>query len=799
MSTQRGLLAFFSVLFATFILVLTLTQLVQAIPLGSNTILIDAVLYDGSINDNEEAVRLRNISSQTVSLANWSFYDGSRQTTLPPTLTITAGQTIWIAKNEAAFTTQFGFSPDHEEPSWLGLTNTGDELFLRNENDVVIDALIYENGNIASAGSNWQGTAVSPYKELSSGVDGQILYRKLDPITGLPVPDTNTAADWAQDATDLYHGRRVLYPGWDLETFYLPTQITETAVLTIAIAPDNGYETLIHHINQAQREILIETHTFENIHIGQALVAASQRGVTVTVLLEGGPPGGISDEQKYICQTLLESGGECWSMINDDDVAAQHRYYFIHAKFMLIDGRLAMVSSENFSPNSLPVDNKSDGTFGRRGVLLFTDARQVIDHLFTIWHADFDTANHNDIAQAQGTDLLLPPDYSPPIASNPTTYTVRYPSPFVISSTIGFEIVQSPENSLHTESNILGLLNRIGENDTLLVQQLYERPYWGDNQPNLRLSAYISAAHRGAHVRIMLDQYFDSSSSATSNQATCDTLNTLARSQKLDLQCQLGNPTGLGIHNKMILAEINGRGYLHVGSINGSEQSHKGNREVALQIQNDKAYDYLADMFVHDWVYLIHFPLVLQSYTSPVSYPLISELLYDPAGLDHSEFIEIANPKRTAIDISHYSVSDAENAEQFADLRRFPPNTQIPPQSAIVIAQQATPFYDTYGFWPNFEILDTSPLVPNLVDDPNWGDQATFLQLGNSGDIIFLRDPADQTVDLIVYGAKTYPNHATCPLVDTGHSLRRAPYWRDTNDCLIDFAPWPLPDPQILP
>jgi len=109
MSTQRGLLAFFSVLFATFILVLTLTQLVQAIPLGSNTILIDAVLYDGSINDNEEAVRLRNISSQTVSLANWSFYDGSRQTTLPSTLTITAEQTIWIANNEAAFTTQFRF------------------------------------------------------------------------------------------------------------------------------------------------------------------------------------------------------------------------------------------------------------------------------------------------------------------------------------------------------------------------------------------------------------------------------------------------------------------------------------------------------------------------------------------------------------------------------------------------------------------------------------------------------------------------------------------------------------------
>ena len=56
-----------------------------------------------------------------------------------------------------------------------------------------------------------------------------------------------------------------------------------------------------------------------------------------------------------------------------------------------------------------------------------------------------------------------------------------------------------------------------------------------------------------------------------------------------------------GIHNKMILAQITGQGYVHIGSINGSEVSSKVNRELAIQIRSDEAYDYLDDVFEYDW------------------------------------------------------------------------------------------------------------------------------------------------------------------------------------------------------
>ena len=69
------------------------------------------------------------------------------------------------------------------------------------------------------------------------------------------------------------------------------------------------------------------------------------------------------------------------------------------------------------------------------------------------------------------------------------------------------------------------------------------------------------------------------------DQGKTSNVNALALDEELDLACRLGNPTGLGIHNKMVLVSVNGRGYVHVGSINGTEQSSKGNSELALQVQ----------------------------------------------------------------------------------------------------------------------------------------------------------------------------------------------------------------------
>jgi hypothetical protein len=335
---------------------------------------------------------------------------------------------------------------------------------------------------------------------------------------------------------------------------------------------------------------------------------------------------------------------------------------------------------------------------------------------------------------------------------------------------------------------------------------LAERPYWGAGSsnpiadPNPRLEAYIAAARRGANVRILLDSFFDDPNSPASNKVTCDYVKSIALSENLDIACARSNPTGLGIHNKMVLARIDGQGYIHVGSINGTELSSKGNRELALQVQSDEAYALLAEVFNQDWPYDLYLPLILNNYRGPAQYPLISEVLYDPPGQDDAEFIELVNPTGAAIDLSNYSLGDAVNPADFEDVRRFPPGTVLLPRQTLVVATSATAFQLEYGFAPDFEIVDTELQVPDLIDDPNWGDPNALLQLGNMGDEVILRNANDTAVDVLTYGTGSYPGNIACPLVTTpSTSLERFPYWRDSNDCTADFRPWPFPNPGVLP
>jgi cardiolipin synthase A/B len=138
---------------------------------------------------------------------------------------------------------------------------------------------------------------------------------------------------------------------------------------------------------------------------------------------------------------------------------------------------------------------------------------------------------------------------------------------------------------------------------------VYEQLFWGSTSsssitdPNPRLEAYIAAARRDATVRVLLDAFFDNQDldSPRSNLRTVEYLTALAQAEGLDLQARRRNPTGLGIHNKMVLAQIGGQGWVIAGSLNGGEVSAKLNREMALLVGSDEVYDYLADVFSYDW------------------------------------------------------------------------------------------------------------------------------------------------------------------------------------------------------
>jgi len=762
-------------------------------------------LHPYALHSGDEAVALINLGALNATLTGWGLSDeGSTPKVTLPAATLPPGGIVWAADNADDFITSFGFAPSfaldcttHTVPflsgTWPGFANKGDEASLFDGDGNLVDTLVYGGGLTTTAG--WNGAAV-PYPRAGWGA-GQILYRKLDQITGLPGLDTDdAAADWAQTADDDINGKKVRFPGWDLEAFFFPALVTQTATLTVWVAPDGLYEGMAGMLQQAQSSILVEGYTFYSAELAGVItnLLAIRPSLAVTMLLEG-----RQDEQVlWACGQMADAGANVYFMHSDGDapIKIYDRYALQHAKFLIVDGRWALIGSENFSPSGMPADPKADGTWGHRGVYLATDAPGVVARTQAIFHRDLDTA-HSDIVPWGSHGYTVTTAFTPTYGVNPVTYTARFIQPLTLVEQIAFEVIQSPENSLRDRDALLGLLARASSGDTVLAEQLYEHQYWGSGtaeDPNPRLEAYIQAARRGATVRLLLDSRYDYYGD---NQVTADYVNGIARGEGLDLEARLGNPTGEGIHNKMVLAWIGGQGYVHVGSINGGEASSKVNRELALQVQSDEAYEYLQGVFEYDWqaswpssphATHVYLPLVALNYVSPADHLVISELLYDPAAVADAdgEWIEIYNPTYITVTLTSYCLSDGGS---YGDGTAAFPGGSIMPGGVMVIAQRADVFLSTYGFTPDFELKDSDPTVPDMTP-ANSG-----IGWGNGGDEAILRDASGVHVDAVVYGSGSYPGVTPHPGAGWGHSLERRPADRDTGDCSADFWERYTPEP----
>lgn len=620
---ERHLRLAFLACFAALVLIVITIFGLHAASATSSTILIAAVYYDTYLpSEPDESFQLTNVSANAVDLSNWSVTDGEGTITL--TGSLDARASIWIANRAVSYTLEFGYPPDYEyggntDPTVpdlarqgnFTLANSGDELMLKNSATVIVDSVVWGTGSIT--GTGWSGATINPYTQGSFGAEGQILYRKLEQHSGQPVADTDTYHDWAQATDDNINGKKVLYPGWDLERYFQTAKFTQTAVITYLIAPDNIFENVRQAISQTNTSLRYEGYTFDNAELGLAMAARAAAGVSVTVLLEGAPVGGVGDQDKWVCQQIENAGGQCWFLINDTSASPpiHDRYAYQHAKFMIIDDRWLLTGSENLQYTSMPSDDKSDGTSGNRGIWLWTDAPGPIAHLNDVLAHDLDPIHHRDLRRWSAAD----PKYgAPPITftvsftSGGHAYPIQFPQPFVLSDTFNFEIVQSPENSLRDTDALLGMVGHAGGVSRVLIEQLYEYKYWGPTSsspitdPNPRLEAYIAAARRGAAVRLLLDSAFNDVNDPRGNSATCAYVNAIAASEAIDIECLIGNPTGTGIHNKMVLVLAGGQGWVHTGSINGSENSVKQNREMAVQVQSRRAYEDLSQMFWWDWV-----------------------------------------------------------------------------------------------------------------------------------------------------------------------------------------------------
>jgi hypothetical protein len=413
---------------------------------------------------------------------------------------------------------------------------------------------------------------------------------------------------------DSLWGRQIRWPGWggwDTAQWARPRAGTAAGSLLLAVGPEGLYAPIAQTLADARSSIDLSIYTLEHPQLAQLLAEAARRGVQVRVLLDGAPPGGITKLQKWCVAQVAAAGGDVryFALAPDAPSGVKRRYRYVHAKYGIVDGRVGLVMTENFSEDAVPVPGEVPRG-GRRGFALVTDAPAVVAPLTDLFGLDWAPERFYDLRRYDATD----PKYGAPpagfVPTKPHDWEVDaapFGDPLMVQGTWGFSLVTAPENAFRPDTGMLGLLAEAGPGDEVAVMQLYEQRHWGPGasnplaDPNTRLEALIAAARRGARVRILLDAFFDDPADLRSNAATVAYVEAVAAREGLDLQARLGNPTAGGIHAKLLLLRVGGRTWSAVGSLNGGEVSCKLNREVVLLVDAPAVFERLFAVFDHDW------------------------------------------------------------------------------------------------------------------------------------------------------------------------------------------------------
>lgn len=587
-------------------------------------LLIAAAYIDSALSyEPDEALLLWNVGAGAQALAGWSLTAGSRRAAFPLTSTVelAPGARLWCTANADSFYRSFGEpagctweTAAPETPmldAALSLANTGGAITLADAAGAPVDTLLY--GNTTRQPAGWKGAPATLYTRGVASASGQVWQRKLDPATGLPI-DSDTAQDWAGDLADLAWGRRVRQPGWggwEVADGLLPATGAEAATWAVAIGPEGLYAPLAETLSRATQTIDLSLYTFEHPTLAQLLVDALGRGVQVRLLLDGAPPGGISNVQKWCVAQIARAGGDVRYLALADDAPAgyKRRYRFTHAKYGVVDGQHAFVGTENLTQDAMPLPSQQP-VGGRRGFYLFTDALGVSAALRDLFARDWRPAIFADLHPydpadpqygAPPVDFVLPEPESYAVTTSPFTEVIR------VAGVAGYAVISAPENALRPDAGMQALFTAAGAGDEITLVQMYEDKFWGEStsnpiaDPNPRLEGVIAAARRGARVRLLLDSYFDDPEQLRSNQATVDYVRAIAAAEGLNLEARTGNPTAGGIHAKLVLVRLGGQYWAAVGSLNGGETSHKLNREVVLMVEQRSLYERLYSVVEHDW------------------------------------------------------------------------------------------------------------------------------------------------------------------------------------------------------
>jgi phosphatidylserine/phosphatidylglycerophosphate/cardiolipin synthase-like enzyme len=336
----------------------------------------------------------------------------------------------------------------------------------------------------------------------------------------------------------------------------------EVTVFALPDAPAVATDTLA----SADRRILFAGYTLADEAVADELVAAADRNVTVRVLLDGDPVGGMTRRQATILDRLADAGIEV-NVLGGE----RPRYNFHHAKYAVVDDR-ALVATENWKHAGL-------GGNASRGWGVVTDQPRIVRALAETFRAD---TGWRDARPWTDYRTGEPVENAP--AANETFPAEFRPRSVRVEET---RLLVAPDNA---ESTILDIIGNA--TDTIDIEQV---SIGTRRQPFVQ--ATLAAARRGVRVRILLSSAWYT---REENQQLVDWLNERASRESLPLEARLAKPRGKfeKIHTKGVVVDGD---QAIVGSLNWNNNSARNNREVLLVLEGEAVGSYYERVFEADW------------------------------------------------------------------------------------------------------------------------------------------------------------------------------------------------------
>ncbi|MFZ5825659.1 MAG: phospholipase D-like domain-containing protein [Bacillota bacterium] len=553
-----------------------------------------------------EAIALINAGTQKYTVKGWSIETNQGKVVLPQ-LALEPGQVIYLANDAVYFKRYWNKAPDYEYgvdadkavpdlkvPDKAPLmSDAGDVVRLLDEKSRIVDILAY--GASATAPEPWSGPAVELVNSFPLTPGNQVITRRKQGDVLLLEAKADSWSGGTKTKPE-----RVVYAG---QSFFPVRQVSGPMTLTAVSAPDNAAATLFRLVDEAKKSIRLTGYQFTNKDLADRLIAAVKRGVKVQVALERNPGGSEPyDSDKEAHQKLHEGGVEIlfyhkW----DGDLSS--RFNPAHAKYAIFDDEVTLVSTGNYT-GSVYTTNLSCGN--REWIAVIKGGPEVVRLFREVWDFDFATGHVEVRGYKLELDRPLAPDTYDPGPCYP--YTPVKPEPLTVTGNVTLTRILSPDNTLDREQGFLGLLRNAREE--LLVSAAYINKWWGSSTdptnftkyPQPYLEEIVAAARRGVAVKVLLDRRNVRIDSQRDNHYVVQYLNELAQKESLKLEARLVNMDQSGIgrsyHNKSLIVD----GAVVISSINGSENSFRYAREMAIKVEGSPEFTgYYRDLFMHDW------------------------------------------------------------------------------------------------------------------------------------------------------------------------------------------------------